>query len=103
MVLLTEASAAKRILKTSGVSVLNSAFSGALGTSWCSCSSAKAGLSPRLRRIRQPTTMTTALSRNGTRQPHDSSAGSGSAAIGRNAAAARMFPPWVPARVKLVK
>ena len=37
------------------------------------------------------------------RHPQDSSAASGSAATGRNAALARMLPPWVPARVKLVK
>jgi hypothetical protein len=48
-----------------------------------------------------PTTITTALNRNGIRQPHERSCASGRAATGRRVAAARM-PACVPLTVKLV-
>src|SRR5207302_1406324 len=66
--------------------------SGAFGTLWCSCSSRKAGVSARLRRMIQPITTTTTLSQNGTRQPQDKSWSSGNREMGRNTAVARMEP-----------
>jgi hypothetical protein len=48
------------------------------------------GVSVSLRRITYPTAMTTTLAQKGIRQPQASSASSGSAATGRNAAVARI-------------
>ncbi len=50
-----------------------------------------------------PATATAMLIQNGTRQPHDSSCSSGSAATGMKTRVASSCPPWVPLSVKLVK
>ena len=104
IVLITETSAANSDLEhVGGVAAEQRLERRGLAPRRARCSSSNAGLSCRVRRIHQPTTTTTALSRNGIRQPQDSSDSSGSAAIGMKIAVARMLPPWVPARVKLVK
>ncbi len=68
-----------------------------------SSTSSKAGVSGSARRTHRPTATTIVLSRNGTRQPQDCSASSGSAPIGRKTRVARMSSIWVPLSVKLVK
>ncbi len=66
---------------------------GALGTSPWTSSSLNAGVSSTRRRMMTPATTTTALSRNGIRQPQLWKASSGSiAANGRKIAAARICP-----------
>ena len=64
---------------------------GASGTSPWASSSWNAGVSSTLRRMIQPASTTTTLSRNGIRQPHDWNASSlMTSDSGRNTAAARI-------------
>ncbi len=106
---LTEATVAARLTRSRfGQWSRNSAAIGSCSAargdpSVSATSVAKTGVSCRVRRISTPATITSTLAQNGTRQPQDSSASSGSSAIGRNPAVAMICPPWVPDRVKLVK
>lgn len=80
----------------------NSRASGMRGTVPSATSRSKAGVSSSLRRMTQPATATATLSQNGTRHPQLSNCSSGSAATGMNTNVARIWPNWVPLRVKLV-
>lgn len=53
--------------------------------------------------MKNATTTTTALSQNGTRQPHENLISSGRATTGMKMRAARICPPWVPVSVHDVK
>ena len=75
-----------------------------MGSTFSTFSSLNAGVSGTRRRISQPAMMTMTESRKGTRQPQEVKASSGSSrANGMKAAAARIWPAWVPCRVKEAK
>ena len=101
--LTTDTSAAKTTRNTSLEWRLNSSITGSLGVTCCLSSCLKAGVSGKVRRTQKPTATTTALRKNGMRQPQASNWASGSAEIGMNTSVARIKPACVPDSVKLVK
>ena len=104
MVLTVAMNAAKKTRSTPRQWSRKSTASGACGASSLSTSARNSGVSSSRRRMIRPATTTTALIQNGIRQPHDWSWSSlSTAASGRKTAGARIWPPWVPLRVKLVK